>query len=132
MFKLTRIDRIETTKELVKRKDVPMPDLSVDRMFSGAVHVKAVFQPQMRWHLLEEFGKKSFREQDDGTLLFECDYSDEDYLISWLLTCKDQVEVLEPVGIRQRLYEIANHLIEKYEQGKGEETWQDPKTEKSR
>lgn len=115
-FKLTRMDAIELTKKTAKRREVPMPDFSTEKVFPAAIKVKAVFQPGMRWHLLEEFGRESFQEQPDGTLLFDCEYSDEEYLLNWMLTCRDQVEVLEPANIRQRLYRIARGIVEKYDE----------------
>ena len=78
--------------------------------------VKAVFQPEMRWRLVEEFGPDCFEVLPDGTLLFDCEYSDEEYLLNWMLTCRNQVEVLEPANIRQRLYRIARGIVEKYDE----------------
>ena len=68
----------------------------------------------MRWRLVEEFGPDCFAEQSDGTLLFCGDYSDEESLIDWMLTFRDQVEVLEPESVRRKLIEIALRVTELY------------------
>ena len=115
MFKLTRMESIVQTEKKVSEREVPMPDLSVETMLSGGINVKAVFHPSMKWHLIEEFGSDSFCVQPDGTLLFEHEYADKEYLISWMLTCKDKVTVLEPVDIRDELLHIANSIKNKYE-----------------
>lgn len=115
MFKLMRMDRVEVTNEQARERKVPLPDLSNERLFPGGIHVKAVFQPEMKWHLMEEFGADSFQVQPDGTLYFEHEYTDRDQLIRWMLTCKDQVTVLEPEDIREEIFHIADNIRKKYE-----------------
>lgn len=115
MFKLNRMDKIMQTAEKAANRDVPMPDLSTEAIFPGGINVKAVFQPEMKWHLIEEFGADSFKVQSDGTLLFEHEYTDKENLITWMLTCKDKVTVLEPEDIRNELFHIAENIKRKYE-----------------
>ena len=115
MFKLNRMDKIIQMAEEVVNRDVPMPDLSTEAIFPGGIDVKAVFQPEMKWHLIEEFGSDSFKVQSDGTLLFEYEYTDKENLITWMLTCKDKVTVLEPKEIRDELFHIADSIKKKYE-----------------
>ena len=50
----------------------------------------------------------------DGNLLFEHDYADDEGLLSWILSCRDTVTVLEPQSIREELFRIASELAEKY------------------
>ena len=69
----------------------------------------------MRWHLVEEYGANSFKEQPDGTLLFEHEYPDDEGLIAWILSCRDKVTVLEPESVREKLYEITSDIARKYE-----------------
>lgn len=78
--------------------------------------VKAVFESSMKWHLIEEFGVDSFQVQPDGTLLFEHKYTDKDSLIAWMLTCRDQVTVLEPEDVREELFHIANNIAKNMEE----------------
>ncbi len=115
MFKLNRIDKIMQTAEEAVDRDVPMPDLSTEAIFPGEINVKAVFDPSMKWHLIEEFGLDSFEVQSDGTLLFEHEYTDKENLITWMLTCKDKVVVLEPKDVRDELFHIADSIKKKYE-----------------
>ena len=69
----------------------------------------------MKWQLVEEYGVGSFEEQPDGTLLFEHEYSDDEGLISWMLSCRSKVTVIEPESVRDKLYQIACDMAEKYE-----------------
>lgn len=115
MFKLNRMDKIIQTKVDVTKREVPMPELSIEKIFPGKVSVKAVFDASMKWHLIGEFGPDSFQVQDDGTLLFEHEYTDMESLITWLLSCRDKVTVLEPESVREELLRITSEIAKKYE-----------------
>ena len=114
LFKLNRMTKIAHVRNFVKRGDVPMPDLSNERVFPSKGKVKAVFDPSMKWHLIEDYGIESFTELPDGKLLFEHEYADDDGLLSWMLSMRDKVTVIEPETIRQKIFHIATELTEKY------------------
>ena len=92
-----------------------MPDLSNKKVFPAKDRVKAKFDPSMKWQLVEEYGVDSFTEMDDGSLLFEHDYADDEGLLAWMLSCRDKVTVLEPERIREKLYQITSEIAKRYE-----------------
>ena len=102
MFKLNRMEELKKTKEKFAPKQVPMPDLSNERIFPANIRVKALFEPDAKWRLVEEFGPHCFKEQKDGRLLFEMDYTDESSLMGWLLTFGEKARVLEPAEVREK------------------------------
>lgn len=114
LFKLNRMDRPEITGERYRARAVPAPDLSNEKIFPGKIRVKAVFEPEMRWRLVEEFGPSCFEVQADGKLLFHCEYTDTEHMIQWLLTFRDHVEVLEPEEIRREILGIAERVVRIY------------------
>lgn len=118
LFKLNRMDKLEITDEEFVPRSASVPNLSNEKIFPGRIKVKAVFEPQMRWRLVEEFGSKCFEEQEDGKLLFQCEYTDEESMLQWLLTFRDQVKVLEPEKIRGELLKIAEGVMEIYKEEK--------------
>jgi len=114
LFKLNRIDRVtETDKEFVCR-DAPMPDLSAEKIFPGEIKVKALFSPDMKWRLIEDFGPHCFTETDDGRLLFTADYTDMDNLVTWLMTFGAKAEVLEPAEARDIIRRNAEETLQLY------------------
>ena len=115
MFKLERMDGIVHGEDFERRGEIPLPELSNEKIFPARGRVKAVFDPSMKWQLVEEYGAGSFTEQVDGTLLFEHEYADDEGLISWMLSCRDKVTVIEPESVRDKLYQIACDMIGKYE-----------------
>ena len=88
--------------------------MSAELLYPRNIKVKALFDADMKWRLVEEFGMKCYSETKDGKLLFEEYYSDMDNLVSWMLTFGDKVEVLEPEEVRERLKAMADNMIKVY------------------
>ena len=103
LFKLNRMDRVQKTGKSFECREVTLPDLSNEKVFSGGIKVKALFEPDQKWRLVEEFGPLCFAENDDGRLLFSADYTDMENLITWILTFGDKAEVLEPKEVREKI-----------------------------
>ena len=114
LFKLNRMDGVTETNHHFDCRSVPLPDLSNEKIFPGGISVKALFAPDVKWRLVEEFGPHCFSEAADGRLLFTADYTDMDNLVSWLLTFGAKAEVLEPTDVRDRIRHIAEALKNTY------------------
>lgn len=114
LFKLNRMDKVKLTDKEFECRSVPLPDMSAELLYPRNIKVSALFDADMKWRLVEEFGMKCYSETKDGRLLFEEHYSDMDNLVSWMLTFGDKVEVLEPVEVREKLKEIANNMLKTY------------------
>ena len=115
LFKLDRMDNLQISERVFFKRQVPMPDLSNERVFPGGIKVKALFDQECKWRLVEEFGSGSFVEQEDGKLLFQAEYTDKDYLVTWLMTFRDRVELLEPEEIRAEIRDSIERMKKIYE-----------------
>ena len=114
LFKLNRMDCVVETDCGFLCRDVLMPDLSNEKIFPGGIKVKALFTPNMKWRLVEEFGPNCFTETDDGRLLFSADYTDMENLVTWLMTFGAKVEVLEPEEVRDIIRRNAEEILKIY------------------
>lgn len=114
MFKLTRMEDLKVGSARYERQPGVLPDMSPEHIFPEKIRAKAIFQPECKWRLIEEYGRDSFVEQEDGTLLFFCGFTDEEYLKEWILNFGDKAELLEPVEVREELLKLAERLREKY------------------
>lgn len=114
MFKLNRMEEIQPGASFEPKK-VPMPDLRNERIFPGGIRVKALFDPDCKWRLVEEFGPKCFEQQPDGRLLFTADYTDKENLLTWLLSFREKVELLEPSELREKLRESVGKILNRYQ-----------------
>lgn len=110
LFKLNRMDHVlESDKDFVCR-DSAVPDLSDEKIFPHTVRVKALFEPDQKWRLIEEFGPGCITSAPDGRLLFTAEYTDMDNCVTWLMTFGDKAEILEPVETRDRICEIVRNM----------------------
>lgn len=116
LFKLNRMDKVRKTEKSFECRDVIMPDLSNEKIFPGGVKVKALFSPDVKWRLVEEFGPECFAENDDGRLLFTADYTDMENLVTWIMTFGDKAEVLEPKEAREKIARMARNMATVYKE----------------
>ena len=113
LFKLNRMEDLEIGEAFTMRS-VPLPDLHNERIFPGGIRVKALFEPECKWRLVEEFGTGCFEEQKDGKLLFHADYTDVENLLTWLMTFRDKVILLEPKELREELVDSLRKTANRY------------------
>lgn len=116
LFKLNRMQSLKNTLHHFEKKPYPQVDLSTGRVFTPDIEVTALFKPQMKWRLVEEYGMDCFSEQKDGKLLFQFAFHDKDNLFSWLLSFGDQVELVEPKALRKELLQIIKNTFHIYDE----------------
>lgn len=114
LFKLNRMDKLRLTGERFEKRAVSLPDLSNERIFPGGIKVKALFEPECKWRLIEDFGPDCFEILPDGKLLFKADYTDEENLLSWIMTFQDKAVLLEPAELRDKISSILEKMWKKY------------------
>lgn len=114
LFKLNRMTELNATEERYEPRRIPVPDLSAERVYPSGIDVEAVFEPEMKWRLVEEFGMESFTEQEDGRLKFSFGFADKENLFGWLLSFGDKVELIKPAELRKELYELMGRLLKIY------------------
>ena len=116
LFKLNRMDELRQGEPFTARS-VPLPDLGNERIFPGGIRVKALFEPECKWRLVEEFGTNCFEEREDGKLLFHAGYTDAENLLTWLLTFRDKAVLLEPEELREELIASVKKMERMYKEG---------------
>ncbi|AEE17213.1 helix-turn-helix transcriptional regulator [Treponema brennaborense] len=116
MFKLNRMQQLTPCGSFFKPRPLPPPaaDAAEDRYTERRLDVCAVFEPCMKWRLIDEYGAASFTERDDGKLLFRFRFTDKQWLFGWLLSFGAAVELIEPAECRCELAGIVRTLAAKY------------------
>lgn len=113
LFKLNRMEGLRLGDSFPAHS-VPLPDLCNERIFPGGIQVRALFEPECKWRLVEEFGTDCFEEREDGKLIFHADYTDAENLLTWLLTFRDKVTLLEPKELRKELEGFIKNMRRRY------------------
>ena len=108
------MDCVTESEQFFMCRNVPMPNLSNEKIFPGGIKVKVLFAPDVKWRLVEEFGPHCFTRTDDGRLLFSADYTDMENLVTWLMTFGAKAEVLEPKEARDIIRRNAEETLKSY------------------
>lgn len=115
LFKLNRMEDVNCNGHTFEGRECPLPDVSI---FPGEIEIKALFKPEYKWKLVEEYGPNCYVEQEDGRLLFRSDFANKDYLIDWLLRFRDGVELIEPEEIRAEMQKLLESMSKVYGSGR--------------
>ncbi len=114
MFKLNRMGEIRIREEQFELRDLPQIEEQLENYFEENIFLVAQFEESVQYRVIDEYGLNSFVKQKDGALLFERYFTNRQYLLSWLLSFGDQVEVIEPEEMRQEIKRQAEGMQKKY------------------
>ena len=79
---------LKAAGEKFERRAAPLPKPPPVGVFSVNYQVRALFEPECKWRLVEEFGPDSFEVQADGKLLFSFGFHDRDGIVYLILLAK--------------------------------------------
>lgn len=114
MFKLNRLVNICMCEESFKKRKYPDIQLQIKDLFQNGIHLIAEFDPSCKWRLIEEYGIDSFSYTEDGHLLFEFDFANEENLMCWILGFGDKITICEPVSIKDTYFKIILNIQKSY------------------
>ena len=113
LFKLLRLWNLELCEENYARKEIPPEKQDFNTPYTSNLKLTALFDPSVKYQLVETYGLDCFTETSDG-LLFELGFTNREFLIGWLLGFGDKVKVLEPDDIAADMKTIAENIFSKY------------------
>ena len=114
MFKLNRMDGLRAAGRSFERLEIDVPEFTADEVFPVVFDAQVLIEPEMKWRLIEEFGTESFREREDGRLLFSFGFRDRNELFSWVLSFGDKAELISPDEIRTEFGEFVARISRRY------------------
>ncbi|MCL2404668.1 MAG: YafY family transcriptional regulator [Defluviitaleaceae bacterium] len=110
LFKLTRLWNLAVSDEEYTPQAIPPERQNRDMHFTDDIKLKALFDVSVRYRLIEAYGLDSYTETEDG-LVFEFDFTNRDFLISWLLGFGGNVKVLAPSDIAEGVKAAARDIL---------------------
>lgn len=112
-FKLTRIRNLEMRNDTFVRA-IPYQIFARSEKFEmETINVTLLFDKSISFRVYEKFDDE-VSEREDGNLFVETIMPNNELLYSYILSLGDNVEVLAPQSIRDKLYEKAIKIQEKY------------------
>ena len=113
LFKLQRLWNLSLCGEQYSPREIPPEKRDFSARFTDDIKFAALFDPSVKYQLIEIYGPGCFTETDDG-LLFEFGFTNRDFLVSWLLGFGGKVKVLEPDYIVEDLKAAAGNILKNY------------------
>lgn len=114
MFKLQRLWDLTILTERFVPRDIPRERLDFASHLADDKQLVALFDISARYQLIETYGLDCCRETEDGRLRLEIAYTNEQHILSWLLSFGDKAQVLEPAHIAQALRDVVSKMAAIY------------------
>jgi len=113
MFKLNRLWSLLPCDERFTARDIPPEKRDFSNQLTDDRKLVALFDKSAKYLLVEAYGLDSYYETAEG-LHFEVGYTNQDYMLSWLLSFGDKVTVQEPQDIADKIQAIAKNILKRY------------------
>lgn len=117
LLKLNRIWNLSLLDDVFILQDIPHELLESSSYFPSNYEVKILFDPSVKWRIVEEYGLDCFTTQPNGKVLFKFPFTNKDYLFSWILGFGNLAELLEPQELRNELKDILLKTLPLYNEG---------------
>ena len=113
MFKLNRLWNLSASEKRFNMREIPPEKRDFNSNLTDDKKLVAVFDKSAKYLLIEAYGLDCYHETAEG-LHFEIGYTNQGYMIAWLLSFGDKVKVLEPTEITSELQAIAKNILSHY------------------
>ncbi|MCL2579865.1 MAG: YafY family transcriptional regulator [Oscillospiraceae bacterium] len=114
MFKLNRLLNLSLCDQAFTLREIPPERRGFDGGLTDHHKLVALFDRSVKYLLIESYGMDSFRETADG-LRFEIGFTNQGYMVGWLLSFGDKVKVLEPQSVVDEIQKIAKNILKRYQ-----------------
>lgn len=114
LYKLNRICDITPTDQSFELQAIPEEKLNFSNYFTDEIQAVILFDGSEKYRLIEEYGADSFASTPDGRLRFSFSFTNQDYLLAWVLGFGDKAELIEPKELRPIIQRWLKNAAEKY------------------
>jgi len=114
LFKLGRLWNLTLSRNTFAPRDIPPEKRDFNAFLHDDKRIVALFDPSVRHQLIEIYGLNCYTETEGGLLRAEIKYTNDKFLIGWLLGFGANVKVLEPVEIADEIRNISRNISELY------------------
>ncbi|GKU27372.1 helix-turn-helix transcriptional regulator [Clostridium folliculivorans] len=113
LFRLTRIGDIEKTENTFIPKNIEN-NILLTKKGSNNIDLKLKFHPSCMNRLDDYFEMEEMSLQEDGYILVEVSYPEDEWVYSMILSFGDKVEILEPSHVKEIIIERVKNILNKY------------------
>lgn len=114
LFKLNRLWETQDTGEIFQPREIPEERKDFEHYFADKIQVTVLFDESVKYRLIEDHGIDCYTVTEDGRLMCRMNFTNKEFLLSWILSFGDKAEVLFPKKLKKEIKEIAENLIKQY------------------
>lgn len=117
LYKLRRLWNLNVTDEFFTPREVPPekePNRSRTESMTDDYIVTAVYEPTVKYRLVEEYGPASFITREDGKLYTEWGFSTPEDALRWLLSFGVDVQVTAPPEMVKKMRSAIKKMKKRY------------------
>jgi Predicted transcriptional regulator len=114
LYKLRRLWNLRICDEIYEAREIPEEKLTFGTNMTDSYMITAVFDPAVKYRLIEDYGPGSFTVRGDGMLLFSRGFTDPDTAVLWLLGFGENATVTEPPELIEKIKLTARKIATKY------------------
>ena len=114
MYKLRRLWELQVTEEVFTVREIPEEKKQFGLHMTDDYIVSAVYDPSVKYRLVEEYGPDSFSEREDGKLYTEWGFSSAETAVEWFLGFGHKVKVLGPQEMVERMKNALKTALDLY------------------
>ena len=111
IFKLNRIIDLEILAESFCKSSFPELDETLGQSCNTII---LHFPKNMSYRVYDEFDKTRVSKKENGDLIVSVEMPEDEWLIGYLLSFGTQVDIIEPIYLRDIVAEQAKEIYEKY------------------
>ena len=115
LYKLRRLWNLCVTEENYEERDIPEEKRRFGANMTDDYIITAVYDPSVKYKLVEEYGPESFTVMEDGQLYTEWGFTDPEEAVYRFLGYGDKVTVTGPPEIVKRMKAVLRSVTKKYE-----------------
>ncbi|MDF2845869.1 MAG: DNA-binding transcriptional regulator [Herbinix sp.] len=112
-FKLNRLWELILLNENYKARPIPADKANAVDSFPDELSLHILFDKSVRFRLIEDYGLNCYEETEKG-LFLNLNYTNKEYVFSWLLGFGDKAEIIAPQDMRDEFAELAKNIARKY------------------
>lgn len=96
MYKLRRLWNLQITGEFFTVRDIPEDKKQFGSHMTDDYIISAIYDPSVKYKLVEEYGHTCFTEREDGKLYTEWGFTTKEGAVEWFLGFGNKVKILGP------------------------------------
>ncbi|MCI8542153.1 MAG: WYL domain-containing protein [Lachnospiraceae bacterium] len=103
LYKLRRLWNLEVTQEPFSPREIPEEKKLFGSHMTDDYMVAALYDPSLKYRLVEEYGPACFTPREDGRLYAEWGFTTREQAVEWFLRFGRKVKVLGPPEMVERM-----------------------------